>query len=185
MKERRKKALTLLRQAGYGPKNPIHFEYLYQNNNDSSLTASIIQNDWNLLADWVNVSMIGVDRQLQIKRLRLGNFEIGEAGWVADYNDPYNFLFLLATTSVPLNYGRYSNKDYDHLLEQANMERNLPKRASILAQAEQLILNASAIIPLWNNFALHLVNPDITGFIDNASNIHRSEYLCHKQRDSD
>ena len=41
-----------------------------------------------------------------------GDFDIVRAGWIGDYNDPQNFLYL-NQTGVSFNYPRWSNEDYD------------------------------------------------------------------------
>ncbi len=80
------------------------------------------------------------DTQVNYQKLEDGDFDLGSAGWIADYNDPSNFLDVLRTGGGN-NYGRYANPKFDALLDQAAAERDLAKRGQILAQAEQMMLD--------------------------------------------
>jgi oligopeptide transport system substrate-binding protein len=106
--------------------------------------------------------------------------EIGRAGWIADYNDPDNFLGLLVS-DVSMNYGRWSNADYDKLVKEANAQTDLKKRAEIFKQAEQLALDDSAAIPLYYYVSKNVVSPKIQGFEDNIQDIHRTRWLSVKE----
>ena len=103
---------------------------------------------------------------------------MADGGWIADYNDPYNFLFLSETRSIPMNYPRYSNPEYDALIERANRELDMEVRATLLAQAEQIMIDDMPIIPIVYYVNKNLVNPRVTGWEDNLVNIHRTRYLC-------
>jgi len=76
------------------------------------------------------------------------------------------------------NYGDYKNPAYDALLYAADHEPDGAKRAKELAQAEQLMLDDADVAPIYNGVNLNLVNPHITGWVDNASDIHPIRYLC-------
>ena len=51
-----------------------------------------------------------------------GDFDIARYGWIADYSDPNNFLFLLKSDNKGFNYGKYNNPEFDKLLEGAAKE---------------------------------------------------------------
>jgi oligopeptide transport system substrate-binding protein len=106
--------------------------------------------------------------------------EIGRAGWLADYNDPINFLNLLST-GVDMNYGRWSNPQYDALLKQGSAQTDLKKRAELFKQAEQLALDDSAAIPIYYYVSRSVVSPKIAGYEDNVQDIHRIRWLSFKQ----
>jgi len=53
-------------------------------------------------------------------------------------------------------------------------------RAKTLRAAEQVLMDDSAMIPMWTPGRQYLVNPDITGFEPNVEDIHRSRYMCRK-----
>lgn len=175
---RRENARVILEAAGYGPDNPLRFEYTYRATGDNPRVAPVVQADWAEIADWVFPELVQHDTQIHYDNLRASDFQVADGGWIADYNDPYNFLFLSETRSIPMNYPRYSNPEYDDLITRANQELDMELRASMLAEAEQMMIDDMPIIPVVYYVNKNLVNPRITGWEDNLVNIHRSRYLC-------
>ena len=110
--------------------------------------------------------------------LRQGNFEVSDGAWLADYNDPLNFLYLLDSETGQQNYGNYANPEYDALLDAASRERDLIKRAELFAQAEAVMLEDYPITPMWFQVTKNLVDPDLEGWAENAEDNHRSRWLC-------
>jgi oligopeptide transport system substrate-binding protein len=178
VEQRRENARALLEAAGYGPDNPFEFEYTYRATGDNPRIAPVVQNDWSAIAEWVQPELIVNDTQIHYDNLRASDFQVADGGWIADYNDPYNFLFLGEYRSVPMNYARYNNPEFDSLVTEANGELNQELRGQMLAEAEQMLIDDMPIIPLVFYVNKSLVNPRVTGWVDNLTNIHRSRYLC-------
>tara|TARA_X000000950_G_scaffold77706_1_gene97684 strand:+ start:75293 stop:76876 length:1584 start_codon:yes stop_codon:yes gene_type:complete len=180
LEERMVEARSLLEEAGYGPDNPLEFEYTYRSTDDNPRVAPAVQASWMEIADWVNPQILQKETQVQYSLLRQGDFQIGDGAWVADFNDPKNFLFLLQSNTGAMNYGRYDNPEFDALMDQADREQDLDVRADLLEQAEQMMLDDMPIIPMWYQVSKNLVDPTITGFEDNADDVHRSRYMCRE-----
>lgn len=176
--ERRDMARNLLIEAGYGPDNPLEIEYTFRATGDNPRIAPVVQRDWAEIADWVNVEILQTETQIHYSNMRAGDFELGDGGWIGDYNDAYNFLFLGETTSVPMNYSRWSNETYDTLVETANRTADPQERAGMLAEAEQLMMDEMPYIPITFYVNKALVNPNVTGWEDNVVHIHRTRFLC-------
>ena len=73
----------------------------------------------------------------------------GGLGWQADYPDPQDFLDILFHTESSINHGAYSNAALDAILEEARTEADLEKRVSLYHQAEKMIVDDAAWLPLW------------------------------------
>jgi oligopeptide transport system substrate-binding protein len=80
-----------------------------------------------------------------------------------------------------MNYGQYTNTAYDALLDQANVELDPTARANIMRQAEAMMLADTAVIPVLIRVTQDIVSPNITGYEDNAEDIHRTRYMCRKK----
>ncbi len=176
--ERRTEAKKLLVEAGFGPDNPLNFEYVYRNTRDNPRVAPAVQADWNDIAPWVNVTITGTETQILYANLRSGEFEVSDGAWIADYNDAQNFLYLLETRTGQMNYAKYSNPEYDDLVDRSNKELDVEKRAALMRKAEQIMLDDMPIIPMWYEVNRALVDPRVSGWTDNIVDIHRSRYLC-------
>lgn len=86
-------------------------------------------------------------------------------GWIADYPDPQNFLdVLLHSSSVENNVGHYANAKYDQLIEDARTERDQARRMELYQEAEQILVNDAAIIPLYHAPDYVLTKPYVQGF---------------------
>ena len=74
----------------------------------------------------VETSFINTDGKTHFAYLRDGgDFDVARYGWIADYSDPNNFLFLLKSDNKGFNYGKYNNPEFDKLLDQAATEMDL------------------------------------------------------------
>ncbi|MFI6659060.1 ABC transporter substrate-binding protein [Streptomyces sp. NPDC050523] len=71
------------------------------------------------------------------------------AGWQMDYPLIQNFLQPLYYTNASSNDGHWSNKDFDNLVNQANGESDTAKAISLFQNAEKVVRDNMAAIPLW------------------------------------
>ncbi|MFF3203450.1 ABC transporter substrate-binding protein [Streptomyces sp. NPDC002962] len=71
------------------------------------------------------------------------------AGWQMDYPLIQNFLQPLYYTNASSNDGKWSNKDFDKLVDQANAETDTAKAVELFQQAEEVVRDNMAAIPLW------------------------------------
>ncbi|OYX47641.1 MAG: hypothetical protein B7Y90_12615 [Alphaproteobacteria bacterium 32-64-14] len=178
--ERLALAKSLLEQAGYGPSKPLKFEYLYRSTGDNPRIATVIQENFGAIAPWVQAEIRRVETQALYDQLKAKNFIIADTGWVADFNDAYNFLYLLDSRTGSMNYGQYVNPAIDALVDQSNLELDVAARAAILKQAEAMILADTAVLPVLIRVTQDIVSPKITGYEDNPEDIHRTRYMCRK-----
>ncbi|SOD83985.1 ABC transporter substrate-binding protein [Streptomyces sp. Ag109_G2-15] len=71
------------------------------------------------------------------------------AGWQMDYPLIQNFLQPLYYTNASSNDGKWSNKDFDKIVDQANAETDTAKAVSTFQKAEAVVRDNMAAIPLW------------------------------------
>lgn len=107
-----------------------------------------------------------------------GDFDITRAGWIGDYSDPQNFLFLFESDNLGFNYPRWANADYDALMDKAAVTTDLKERAGILRQAEELFLKDVPAIPILYYSSRSLVSDKLSGWEDNLLNRHLTRYLA-------
>lgn len=85
-------------------------------------------------------------------------------GWVADYPHPQDFLDVLFYGGTEHNYGQYSNPEVDALLEMAGVEQDSSLSLALYQQAEQLLVEDAACLPLWFGQNYILVKPYVIGY---------------------
>ncbi len=81
-------------------------------------------------------------------------------GWHADTEDSANFYEFLTfcpdadTGAGQYNAGNYCNPEIDALVQKANVETDLDKRAAMLQEVEQRLYDDAAFVPLhWQDLA--------------------------------
>ncbi len=79
------------------------------------------------------------------EKLLTGNSQIYSYGWLADYPDPENFLFLLNGPESPLvcecdgsNNSNYESEEYDALFAEMRLLPPGPERAALIARMVEL-----------------------------------------------
>ncbi len=176
MPQRIEQAKKLLAEAGYGPNKPLKVELRYNTSeNHKRITVAIAGMFKQHLG--VDSELVNTDVKIHYNTLGDGNFNIGRAGWIADYNDAQNFLYLFESNTGRNNYGRFKNKQFDDLMNQASKTTDLKKRAGILKQAEQVAIDGDAWMPIYFYVSKNLVSNKIKGYVDNAKDIHRVRWM--------
>ena len=97
--------------------------------------------------------------------IKEGNYKIASQGWIADYQDPHNFLDLQFHSQSPINDTKYSNPDVDRLLESARSEANSEERLRLYQEAEQIIVQEAPWIPLSHSKGSVLIKPYVKGYV--------------------
>ena len=173
--ERIARAQELMREAGYGPNNRFATTLSTSATPDARLIAAAIQQM--LREIFVDIEILQSEVQVNYLKLQQGDFDIGSAGWVADFNDARNFLFLLMTDNGGLNYGRYQSPEFDALIKQSDQTLDLTERGELLAQAERIALDDFAWIPTRFLVTTNMVQPYVKGWNTNISDVNRTRWL--------
>ncbi|MFF3499020.1 ABC transporter substrate-binding protein [Streptomyces sp. NPDC003247] len=71
------------------------------------------------------------------------------AGWQMDYPLIQNFLQPLYYTNASSNDGKWSDEQFDRLVDEANAETDTAAAVAKFQQAEEVVRDSMAAIPLW------------------------------------
>ena len=150
-----KKALELLKQAGYDdPKKLGVIEYWFNAtgpNDPNAKLAEVIQQ--NLLELGVEVKLQSTEWGTYLKKMDRGELAMFKSGWVADYPDADNFLFVLFHSSMKGeagNHSYYSNPEIDALLDQGRTTSDPAARVALYRKAERQIVTDAPWLPLYH-----------------------------------
>ncbi|VEG13664.1 ABC transporter substrate-binding protein [Moraxella cuniculi] len=163
--KRNKQAIALLAEAGYNAQNPLKFEFLYSTSETGKMLAGAFGSMWQKnLANIVQPTLNNQEWKTFLDTTNRGKFSLSIAGWCADYNEPSSFLNILKTSSSN-NAGKYSNPQFDAVLENALKAGTTDEdRAQLYKQAEEIIAKDTAVIPLYTAVTVRLVKPYVNGF---------------------
>ena len=175
--EREEQAMVLLAEAGFGPgKDKLKVEIRFNMTDNNRATVVAIAEQWKKLG--IETSQIHTDAKTHFAHLRDGgDFDVARAGWIADYADPQNFLFLLESDAVGLNYARYKNADYDDLMRRAATETNMEERIKVLFAAETIFMHDLPYIPVLYYGSKNLVSNKLQGWQTNLKDVHPTRFL--------
>lgn len=107
-----------------------------------------------------NVQITSVPFKERLERGKSQRFDLLMSGWGPDYNDPMTFLDLF-TTNNGFNRGKYSNPEYDQLIQKSNANPDFKERFEDLAKAEEILINDAAIVPLYYRTKIAVKKPFI------------------------
>ena len=87
--------------------------------------------------------------------MRKGSAQFFSWGWLADYPDPENFLFLLYGPNAKAgsdgeNAGNYSNPSFDRLFERMKDLDDGPQRAELIRKMIQIVQTDAPMLFGWS-----------------------------------
>ncbi|MGX6428757.1 peptide ABC transporter substrate-binding protein [Levilactobacillus yonginensis] len=103
-------------------------------------------------------------------RATSGDFDLYLSHWGADFNDPISFL-QIPVSSNSLNYGKWSNKQYDQLIDKAqNQDAGQPEvRWQDMVKAAKMLNQTQSFTPLYQANYAYLQRNTAKGIIHNTA----------------
>ena len=115
----------------------------------------------NLGADF-DVEVVTFDAALD--RVDQEDYQINYAfGWIGDYDDPMTFMDLYLSDS-PFNNSFFENEEYDRLIKGAQTEPDLDKRMQMMLEAEKILIEEAATVPVYYNAVAGVKKPYFKGY---------------------
>ena len=126
--------------------------------------ATYLQNALSKL-DGIKVEMVATTKQDRIyNKQKNGDFDLAVTRWGPDYGDPTTYLTIALSTNSN-NYGKWSNSEYDQLVDQVGIESDVTKRWQEMKDAEKILLDDYAYIPVFEKGATTLQNPKVKNLV--------------------
>jgi len=177
MKDRAEEAQALLAEAGFGPDNPLSFDFRYNTHEVLRRVASAVAAMWQRYLG-VEVTLLNSDLNVLNADLRNGDYEVARYQWLGEYRDPSTFLYLLESEAVGDNHSKFSNPEFDRLMKTMYIEPNIQKRMDLMRQAEQIAMNEAPITPITYYVSKRLVKPFVRGIENNIRGINLGRYIA-------
>ncbi len=169
-------AVRLYHEAGYSATHPLRIDI------DTSIQGSDERHFFEAVAaSWHSLlgAQVHVDERefkVLIQDRVLGKLPLFYASWIGDYPDPNTFMQLFHTGNGN-NNGGYSNPAFDRLLDEAGEQADNAQRYRLFEQAERLLNQDAAYVPLYYYATRHLVKPYVRGWQSNITDRNLSRYM--------
>ena len=171
-------ARRLMQDAGFGPFNKLTLNYAASGNPDSKRLAAVFQAMARQI--YVDVRITLSDYALELRALRLGQYQLGYTTWLADFDDASNFLDQLRSDN-PDNYAGYKGRKFDAAMDLAERESDKDRRAALLKSAERIAQADLPWLPIRFLSQGEAVGPRVGGYIPNTRDFNRSRWLWIKK----
>lgn len=120
----------------------------------------------------IKIKIEEVQKSNLIERASKSEVMFFRGSWIADYPDAENYLTLFYSKNpAPPNYTRFNNATFDAMYETALKETDITKRNTLYQKMDNLVIENAAVVPLWYDMVVHLVQPNIKNFCANAPNL--------------
>ncbi|MFC3395461.1 peptide ABC transporter substrate-binding protein [Brenneria rubrifaciens] len=169
-------AKALMAAAGYGPGRPLKLSLLYNTSESHQKIAIAVASMWKTKLG-VEVRLSNQEWQTYIDSRNSGNFDVVRASWVGDYNEASTFLSLL-TSRHSGNIARFTNADYDRLLDEAGNQTDANTLSENYDRAERMLMEEAPIAPIYQYTNGRLIKPWVKGYpIANPEDVAYSHML--------
>ena len=175
-------AKRLYAEAGYGPDNAPDITIRYNTSEGHKDIATVVAAFWKSVLG-IKVTLINEEWKVFLQNVQQKKTQAYRAGWIGDYNDANTFLELMGS-KFKINGTGYHNPEYDRLLAEASLETDEQVRRELLQEAERLLLQDQAVIPIYFYVNKSLVKPWVKGMVGNIMDHHYSKNLWIESRES-
>ncbi|MFT4177591.1 MAG: peptide ABC transporter substrate-binding protein [Luteolibacter sp.] len=156
-------ARRLLAEAGFpGGKGFPRLKILIASRETAATMAQAIQAQWR--------RELGIDVEIENKEWTAYliaqqqlDYDIASGGWIGDYLDPLTFLEMWTPGNGNNNTG-WESAEFVSKLQESMRETDVSRRMDLLREAERIVLEGGAVLPIaWysKNF---LIRPEVEGW---------------------
>ena len=115
----------------------------------------------------VSVQIKQVTYKTRLANMDKGEFEIVFAGWSPDYNDPMTYLDMWVTGNGN-NHGKWSNAEYDKIIEEASQIADKDAYYAKLKEAEEILAEECPIGFIYDRQTSYVTSDRLKGVIRTA-----------------
>lgn len=109
----------------------------------------------------IQVDLEAAERKLFYERVSRKQYQIAAGSWIADFNDPINFLDIFKFKEGSTNNTGWENAKYIECLNRSVLCTNFEERKKILRDAERILIDQMPMIPIFHYALNYLQRPGI------------------------
>jgi len=136
--------------------------FIYATNERNHKIAQAVQQQWNRVFG-IKVNIKALEGKIFLEAIKKGEYQIANASWIGDFNDPVNFLELFQDKNSPLNKTLWENKTYQKHLKASQISSSSEERILEFKQAEEILMKEFPIIPLFFYTFSYRKSPQLSG----------------------
>jgi len=155
--ERNEKALALMKEAGYGPDNPLDLTLNYNTSESHKKIAIAVQQFWKKIG--VNLTLNNMEWKVHTDKMQNQDFDVARYAWCGDYNEASTYLDLFTSYSGH-NNGKFFSPDYDKLMKDSKTAED-PN--PMYTAAEQILADQMPMAPIYQYTKVEMIKPDMRG----------------------
>jgi oligopeptide transport system substrate-binding protein len=111
----------------------------------------------------VPISLEASESKVFYQRVKKKDFQLALGSWIADFNDPVNFLEVFKYKTGSTNNTNWENAKYIDLLERSALCGNQDERKQILREAEEILMDQMPIIPIFHFVMAYMQQDGVEG----------------------
>jgi dipeptide transport system substrate-binding protein len=158
------RAKALVKASGYDGRELTLFTVAARS--DNKRFAELLQADWAAIGVKVKLRLMELGELY--KRTGAGEHDLALLSWFSDNGDPDNFLtpnLSCAAVQGGGNKSQWCNPAFDALLAKARATTDRAARSAIYAQAQRMIHDQTALIPVVHRHGIAAVDRRVDGFV--------------------
>ena len=176
-KERIAKARQFYKEAGYSASHPLELTLIYNTSETHKKVMLAIAHMWKKTLG-ADVTIENQEWKTLLDRLQSGDFEVGRASWIADYDHVSAMLSHFVRGQN--NKAGYSNPEYDKIFLSSYSEKK-PQYQKSYARLEEKLAEDMPIAPLFYYVSSRLVSSRVGGYYASSLDQIYTRYLWIKK----
>lgn len=131
--------------------DPIVISFAVSERN--AVIAQALQKQWEEGLG-IRIELQPLESKVFFQAVKDRKIQLAAGSWIADFNDPINFLEVFKYKDGSTNNTGWENSKYIDLLDRSALCRDQDERKELLRQAEGILMNEMPIIPIFH-FAIN------------------------------
>lgn len=151
------------------------YSMIVEDTESAQNVAQFIQSEVQTNLPGLTINIETMPKKNRVERMQSGEFELGLTRWGPDYADPMTYLDMWITDS-PNNYGFWSNKEYDAIIQSAKdgeLALDLEARWEELKKAESMVMDEAVIFPVYQKGNAVMIKSNVSGIEFHSVGINR------------
>ncbi len=176
-------ARKLYREAGYSDAHPLEVVITYASGGPGTRRFMEALSAMWLMNLGAKVQIYNVEWKVLLQSVQMKQPVFYWDAWVGDFPDPFTYMQLFQT-GFGMNYGNYSNPQYDALVDQASSINDAAARSALFHRAEAILNEDAPLLPVYFYVNPHLIKPYVKGWQSNITDRNLSRYmyiLAHRE----